>query len=453
MGKKKGKGKSKKRKSSKGIIKKENNDTSTKVTEDTLLDEKVVDVTETVKVVQKNIKKPISQAFAKILRPNDSDSIADRSEFRKIMKYIKFMFLGLTRTNQTPVVKGASSSSSSSSSNRPSSMSTTDLQGVTTFPCAFEHIVDGEPILVIDIKLDLNYKQLQETIHTFFKEKIDQKTNDEYISEPPSLFFNNKPINNDMEWKQSLKDFHIKRRECQRDVLEQFITETILMLSNTDPDMQIEALHKLREVSTYEELYTYIPITCISTIVNLLNSKYNDVRQGSCELLWSLCFASIIYCYEIVNNTDFINIILSSEFLPYVKAKGTEGALMCRGIGGILAILAMKMNSIENIVLNNKNGTQLCNIIMNGTKVGKENNSPIYAMNILLEMSKGSTPGGDNNNILLIQQLKENRMIDNILKPPPKDYNGIILWKLKIYLLNQFCISTDSINQLFHSNN
>ena len=41
----------------------------------------------------------LSPSFAKILRPNDTDPITNRNESRKTMRYIKFMFLGMTRTN------------------------------------------------------------------------------------------------------------------------------------------------------------------------------------------------------------------------------------------------------------------------------------------------------------------------------------------------------------------
>ena len=378
----------------------------------------------------------LSPSFVKILRPNDTDPITNRNESRKTMKYIKFMFLGMTRTNFE------------------------HTNGDTGFPLVLENTnADSNDVVNLDMEPSLEFLQMQSMVRQSLNEKSlneapdttsskQQEEKEEKASTPATIAVSYKynggrtTIENQLQWQQSLQIFHIERRQCQRDVLDQFILDTIVMLSTSDPDVQLEGLQKLREVGTYEELYTAIPQSCIPTIVQLLRSKYQDVRQAACETLWALCFASKL-CSTSVLDTDFLSIVLSNEFQPNVKAKGTEGALMCRGIGGILSTLAIQMDEVEQHLLENKTGVILCNTIMNATKVGKEHTAPMYGMQILLELSNENT-------LLLIEHLNETRMLETLLKPPSKELDSS-LWKLKLFLCKQMCSTTRTIAELLNN--
>ena len=60
-------------------------------------------------------------------------------------------------------------------------------------------------------------------------------------------------------------------------------------------------------------------------------------------------------------------------------------------------------------------------------------------MQVLLEMA-------DENISLLLKRLCDTRLFETMLKPPSKDLGGSSpLWKLKLYLLKQFCQSTDDL--------
>ncbi len=357
------------------------------------------------KLLEKNIinkpkRRKLSQAFVHVLRPNDAantaaEPVVNRTASRNTMRYIKFMFLGLTRTNQTPVAKGTSSSSSSSNSNKANNK---EILAPTTFPCAFENDYVSNSTVVIDIGPTSKLQEVQTSINWSLHETaIEEGKGEEYVTEPIMISFQDNhregvayKIETEAQWKQSLADFHVGRRRCRRDVLDTFMKTTLSGMTSLDPDIQMESLQCLRETATFEELYTHVPPSCIPTLVKLLLSNYHDVRQGACEVLWALCFASQLYCAAVCDS-EFLEIVMSNDFLPYVKAKGGEGALMCRGIGGILATLAMKMDVVEEQLLESNAGVTLCNIIMNGAKVGKDNSSPVYALYILLELASENT--------------------------------------------------------------
>ena len=90
----------------------------------------------------------LSPSFVKILRPNDTDPITNRNESRKTMKYIKFMFLGMTRTNFE------------------------HTNGDTGFPLVLENTnADSNDVVNLDMEPSLEFLQMQSMVRQSLNEK------------------------------------------------------------------------------------------------------------------------------------------------------------------------------------------------------------------------------------------------------------------------------------------
>ena len=300
--KQKGKGKHhKKRKSSKATIEPEEATKQDNAMTSTTVDNDTPNVTTTEEIVQKKLKRRrLSPAMTSVLRPSDANAavVVSRSESRQVMSYIKFMFLGRARTNAAPVAKSASSSSSSisSSSNSDTSSSnrrrTTSSKAdtsatLTTFPCAFERVGQGNgPTLVVNISPASKFRDVQISLAqasdtTAAAEGVDIESREMTTANTPisasttttsssSVEENGEnaattsagddsgksssssssssssqvlsfvdlerkiqyEIIDQADWNRSMLDFHAGRRRVRRDVLETYVTRTLSSLGN-----------------------------------------------------------------------------------------------------------------------------------------------------------------------------------------------------------------------------
>ena len=139
----------------------------------------VSDIEDTLIISELQKPRRLSQAFVNVLRPKDAaETVVDRTESRNAMRYVKFMFLGLTRTNQTAVAKGTNLSSSASTNTRRTSSKTSKdaLAPPTTFPCAFESSFNGSTI-VVDVGPTSTFDAVKEAIgqHLLLNSSVEEQ--------------------------------------------------------------------------------------------------------------------------------------------------------------------------------------------------------------------------------------------------------------------------------------
>ena len=374
------------------------------------------------------------------------------------MSYIKFMFLGLTRTNQALVSKA--SSRNDAVSKKPA----------TTFPCAFEFKGDGSrdvsrDTIVIDVAPSTTFQDIVAEINSALPEvKVEDLSPDPEklgssseakgdgatvrgaakTSPPPQkkhdalIYFRDTLISSQGAWRKAIESFHKERRLLRKVVFEDYISDALQCIHSSDPDTQNAGLIRLREASTFEELYNSVPEDSVAPMVQLIISKHSDVRLNALVTLWSLAFASTKYCNAVLSSS-LVNTMLSNDFMGYVQAKGAEGAALCLAAGGILAALSIRADDCEGQLLQDKRGVILLKNILKAAPVGKDRSAPIYAMQVLIEMAEENTG-------LTMRRLIDTNSFTQILKPPSKTLSGATpLWQLKLCLLNMFAMRPDEL--------